>query len=341
MYCRSRCRDAANGVPLLRAAAHAAPSQKHTWQDHKSVVAGRPLRWSERLSNFTCIFIFAFAFIFTLIFYFYFFFCFILLFLLLILGGAVDEETAPDRLNIHGSSRSASEHAPREPPWESWWGGWVAEWSRGARDEPRVDLVYPVAGSQQVPIQSLGVAGRSLPAGERVRQPRNAAFRTRVQVSQCEGEGSSWWMAYNFILNFNFISIFPQFKVSLGASFRGPRISLGASGGASCLAGGRARGAGLVCESGGPCGGGAPWGSDEGSWGPIRLGSEVQFLCAVSVKCISEFVCEHSRDLRRPPRAIYLNLNLILTYIRNFVSTTKANHVHAGLSILKNSKKNL
>ena len=64
----------------------------------------------------------------------------------------------------------------------------------------------------------------------------------------------------------------------------GPRICLGASGGASCLAGGRARGAGLVCESGGPCGGGAPRWSAEGSWGPIRLGSEEQFLCAVFVR---------------------------------------------------------
>ena len=44
-----------------------------------------------------------------------------------------------------------------EPPWEG-----VEGW-RGVRDEPHVDLVYPAAGSQQVPIQSLGVAGRSLP----------------------------------------------------------------------------------------------------------------------------------------------------------------------------------
>ena len=240
LYCR--CRDAANGVPLPRAAAHAAPSQKHTWQHHKSVVAGRSLRWSERLSNFTCIFIFAFAFIFTLIFYFYFFFCFILLFLLLILGGAVDEETAPDRLNIHGSSRSASEHAPREPPWESWWGGWVAEWSRGARDEPRVDLVYPVAGFQQVPIQSLGVAGRSLPvpaeeSDSHETQPSGPEFRSasvkaklhlgaggwiQIQIQTNRSRWAAkiprwacWWMAFNFIFNFvfHFIFNFPQFLV--------------------------------------------------------------------------------------------------------------------------------
>ena len=35
----------------------------------------------------------------------------------------------------------------------------------------------------------------------------------------------------------------------------------------------------------------------------------IDFSCA---NCISEFVCEHSRDLCRPPRAIYLNLNLNL-----------------------------
>ena len=45
-------------------------------------------------------------------------------------------------------------------PWEG-----VEGW-RGVRDEPHVDLVYPAAGSQQVPIQSLGVAGRSLPTKE-------------------------------------------------------------------------------------------------------------------------------------------------------------------------------
>ena len=28
----------------------------------------------------------------------------------------IDEETVPDRLNIHGGPSNASEHAPREPP---------------------------------------------------------------------------------------------------------------------------------------------------------------------------------------------------------------------------------
>ncbi len=95
------------------------------------------------------------------------------------------------------------------------------------------------------------------------------------------------------------------------------------------MAGGRARGAGLVCEPrdgrdegrsrGDRAVGVFPGGVPRGVGGPYGWAVWGSSLCAVFVRWISEFVlCEPSRDHCRPPRALCLNLNLKSKWTENF-----------------------